>query len=434
MRRQGAGEQVDRHARLDWLDALRGVAVLLVVYEHATDNILRAVRVHLDSWFNPGQAGVFLFFVISGYIVPASLERRGDLRAFWTGRVFRLYPMMLAGMGATLIMLVTGVVSAQSLGVKHGLAAAIASTVMLQDILGLPSVPAVLWSLSYEMIFYLLVSALFVVRWHRFSAAWAVAWAGLAAGLGGLFPLVTLPSLGLGPRRAAVLVVLATVLGVGALVSRRPALVGAGAVVLTGLAAALLVTSGRFPGWFLLSIPALMFAGTALYRAEQGQFSWRVTAPAIGVVFACVMASAWWALSDLSAASLRSTRPWIGTLTLVAVLFVIGMGLRRRRVPRVLVRLGVISYSVYVVHYVVILWMGPVMQRHLHEPVFVQVLWALGFLALSLGISELTHRLVERPAQRLGRRVAQALDGRGRHVRQAPQTDLDVPVVARIGS
>jgi peptidoglycan/LPS O-acetylase OafA/YrhL len=405
--------QSNRHARLDWLDALRGIAVLLVVYEHATDNILRSLRPPTDPWFNFGRAGVFLFFVISGYIVPASLERRGDLRAFWIGRAFRLYPMMLVGTAVTGLLALTGAITTESLGVRNGWAAVAASSVMLQDLLRLPSVPAVLWSLSYEMIFYFLVSALFVVGWHRFSAAWALLLAGVAVGLGGLLPFVTLPSLGLGPRRAAALVVLAAVGGVGAMVTRRAKLVGVGAVLLAGLAAALLVTSDRFPGWFLFSIPALMFAGTALYRAEQGQTSWRFTAPAIGLVFAGVVTSVWWGGMDTAAS-------WVGTLTAVAVLFAAGMALRHRSVPRVLARLGVISYSVYVVHYVLILWLGPIMLRHQHDPVPVQVLWALGFVAGALGISELTHRGIEKPFQRLGRRVTKALDGRKPEVERSP--------------
>jgi peptidoglycan/LPS O-acetylase OafA/YrhL len=39
-----------------------------------------------------GLYGVFVFFMVSGYIVPASLERRGSVRGFWVSRVFRLYP------------------------------------------------------------------------------------------------------------------------------------------------------------------------------------------------------------------------------------------------------------------------------------------------------------------------------------------------------
>jgi peptidoglycan/LPS O-acetylase OafA/YrhL len=33
-----------------------------------------------------------VFFLVSGYIVPASLEHKGDVRSIWVNRVFRLYP------------------------------------------------------------------------------------------------------------------------------------------------------------------------------------------------------------------------------------------------------------------------------------------------------------------------------------------------------
>jgi peptidoglycan/LPS O-acetylase OafA/YrhL len=50
------------------------------------------VRDSVYQWFDPGQYGVFVSFLVSGYIVPASLERRGSVRGFWVSRAFRLYP------------------------------------------------------------------------------------------------------------------------------------------------------------------------------------------------------------------------------------------------------------------------------------------------------------------------------------------------------
>src|SRR5579875_535438 len=78
--------------RLAWLDALRGVAALAVVYDHASYQFLVPVRDVITAWIDPGEFGVFVFFLISGYIVPASLERRGSVRGFWVSRLFRLYP------------------------------------------------------------------------------------------------------------------------------------------------------------------------------------------------------------------------------------------------------------------------------------------------------------------------------------------------------
>jgi peptidoglycan/LPS O-acetylase OafA/YrhL len=53
---------------------------------------------------DPGQYGVFVFFLVSGYIVPASLEHTGSMRSFCVSRVFRLYPLYLFAVGAMLVL------------------------------------------------------------------------------------------------------------------------------------------------------------------------------------------------------------------------------------------------------------------------------------------------------------------------------------------
>src|SRR5687768_11000857 len=81
--------------RQAWLDALRGVAVLAVVFEHLLDPLFPEVRANISPWFNFGQYGVMVFFLVSGYVVPVSLERRGSIAGFWINRVFRLYPLWI---------------------------------------------------------------------------------------------------------------------------------------------------------------------------------------------------------------------------------------------------------------------------------------------------------------------------------------------------
>ena len=99
-------------SRLAWLDALRGFAALCVVFDHGSTLLLLPVRSFLYQWFNFGEYGVFVFFLVSGYIIPASLERKGSLRAFWTSRGFRLYPMYAAAI--VLAAIATGTGSARS--------------------------------------------------------------------------------------------------------------------------------------------------------------------------------------------------------------------------------------------------------------------------------------------------------------------------------
>jgi hypothetical protein len=69
---------------------LRGIAALRVVFDHLTYSAFQPVRDSVYHWFDPGQHGVFVFFLVSGYIVPAPLERKGSVRGFWVSRVFRL--------------------------------------------------------------------------------------------------------------------------------------------------------------------------------------------------------------------------------------------------------------------------------------------------------------------------------------------------------
>src|SRR3954449_3383332 len=85
--------------RMAWLDALRAVAALLVVYAHLSHYLLRGARDVSAEWLHAGPAGVMLFFLVSGYIIPASLERHGNQRRFWIGRFARLYPLYLVVCG-----------------------------------------------------------------------------------------------------------------------------------------------------------------------------------------------------------------------------------------------------------------------------------------------------------------------------------------------
>ncbi len=105
------GSQSCAHAsRLAWLDALRGIAVWGVVLQHLSSYLMTVVHRVVYPPVDLGQYGVMVFFLVSGYIVPASLERRGSVRMFWVIRCFRLYPMFLLALAAASAFAVTGLV------------------------------------------------------------------------------------------------------------------------------------------------------------------------------------------------------------------------------------------------------------------------------------------------------------------------------------
>ncbi|MBO0839095.1 MAG: acyltransferase, partial [Actinobacteria bacterium] len=156
-------------ARLAWLDAVRGFAALCVVFDHAGYHVLLGARAAVYNWFDPGQYGVFVFFLVSGYIVPASLERRGSLRGFWISRAFRLYPLYLLAVAASVIGAANGFGSIKG-AQHHPLTSALAWLLMMPDVLAHNlSVPNVTWTLSFEMVFYLVVAGLFSWKLHRQS-------------------------------------------------------------------------------------------------------------------------------------------------------------------------------------------------------------------------------------------------------------------------
>jgi hypothetical protein len=53
-------------SRLAWLDVLRGVAALAVVFNHFGYFLPPVVKNPVYQWINPGDYGVFVFFLISG--------------------------------------------------------------------------------------------------------------------------------------------------------------------------------------------------------------------------------------------------------------------------------------------------------------------------------------------------------------------------------
>src|ERR1700733_11044068 len=87
------GAASGRRPRLAWLDGMRGIAALCVVYTHFGARVLPTLHAWIYRVFDPGLYGVLVFFLISGYIVPASMERKGSLRTFWVSRLFRLFPL-----------------------------------------------------------------------------------------------------------------------------------------------------------------------------------------------------------------------------------------------------------------------------------------------------------------------------------------------------
>jgi len=397
-------------ARLAWLDALRGFAALCVVFDHGSTLVLRPVRDYLYHTLNLGQYGVFVFFLVSGYIVPASLERKGSTRSFWISRAFRLYPMYAVAIILSVVAYKTH--RGDIAGAEHSRATSIASwLVMMPNMLSGPNVPNVTWTLSYEMVFYLLLAALFSWRVHRHSGAYALTLAIGACALGGVLPMAELQHWGRhgGPSpltvdiTADVLVIAGIVLAL----TGKSVLVKIGASVgaLTGLILATVNQGYPYP-WSGLMILALMFTGTLIYRAERKQVSKLTAAWIAGAVVALTVAAGLLYSAQYHLDHQWQTQ-WVSSIVLAAATFAVGLAVRNRTIPRVAAWLGLVSYSVYLLHPLVFNAYRsiPALHRH-HYGALGQAVTAITLLAVILAASAITYYTVEKPMQRLGRWVA----------------------------
>lgn len=150
--------------RLLAIDGLRGVAAMAVVLFHLSGNLAQDLPSVLPSWiitiFQYGFIGVPIFFVLSGFVISASVRTSGVtlgyLGRFALRRSLRLDPAYWCAMLLAIVMLVVKETilgySVEYPGAKDVLIHAL----YLQDIFSLDyQLSSVFWTLCLEIQFYL---------------------------------------------------------------------------------------------------------------------------------------------------------------------------------------------------------------------------------------------------------------------------------------
>ena len=90
---------LDARRHIDELQSLRGIAALIVAISHTSSiyALPSAARIAIDAVCN-AHAWLIVFFVLSGYVLTGSLQRRGlswkSVEGFYIGRLFRLFPAL----------------------------------------------------------------------------------------------------------------------------------------------------------------------------------------------------------------------------------------------------------------------------------------------------------------------------------------------------
>lgn len=137
------------------LDLLRSIAVLAVLVDHTVGFDGRGLP--FSQWL--GHAGVLAFFVHTSLVLMSSMERDGApttvawVRRFYVRRAWRVYPLALAVVALVLIFRIPpGSVASRYAAVS--LSTGMANLALVQNLAGVPSVLAPLWTLPLELQMY----------------------------------------------------------------------------------------------------------------------------------------------------------------------------------------------------------------------------------------------------------------------------------------
>ena len=381
--RPGAGAQ--QGERIIWLDCLRALAVLLVVWGHifvvgisdpktvslwipsvhdaifgpgspsASPHFLASLAMWVYLGINPGALGVAIFFLVSGFVILRTLDRMSP-SMFLARRAIRILPVCAVAVVATAIF-------ENSLFVSNGapppntLSIVIISSVAMSGFFSVvPTIP-VLWTLTVELLFYALMAA--------------------AAGMvGKRVEFNTLAVLGLA---CLGFVLLVNAPGLQTMLFAEPAL--GKMVYLSELAVYI----------------SFMLIGSMVYRGYSDR---RILAAAAWVTFAGAVFFA----SHFAFGQLKGTHLGIGIADarFAFILFVAALVLNLRGTWTAPIRwIADISYPLYLVHiplgWAVLAWLG--------FAGWGMNVAGLGATAVVLAVAWGMHLGVEQPAHHLGRWV-----------------------------
>jgi peptidoglycan/LPS O-acetylase OafA/YrhL len=361
-------------SKFDYIDALRGIAVLLVVLAH-TPVPSRAVVLN-----QIGSYGVQLFFIVSAFTLFLSLASRAsrDTRPvlfFFIRRVFRIAPAFY--LAAALYLMKDGLgASAWAPDGIHGWQ--IVATLLFLHGWHPLSINAVVpggWSIAVEMNFYLFVPLCFLLVTNVYRAF------GLAVALGALG--VVLDRLAL------------------------PTLLGD------------YVQQPTLFEWFpLLWFPAqacVFPIGFALYFLFDKQ-SGKMSAEPKTVMLVCCGAVATVILWKVHLAqALLPAAFGIGVFAYFVAVY------KPKLVVNPMTRyVGKISFSVYLSHF----WMIALVREHLvplwqdADPYFAAACFYISVLTLTCAVASLTYRFFEVPGQALGAALINYIKGKIRSAQE----------------
>ncbi len=352
--------------RLDFVDCLRGIAILLVFLRHSTEVfILQGTGGRLvyttAKIFNFGELGVVIFFAISGFLIPSSFsggKLDGSVRYIFS-RVFRLYPAFLLSVipsAATHFWMGGRAFSWHEIDIN---------CTMLPRLFGIRLANGAYWTLEVEAAFYLLCLLLFIGGILRESFVFAA----ILLATYCLFETSQMPLFG------------------GLL---NPPLLGTSFMFMLNIGVMCWGALARawWSGERFNPVSAVIFWGFA--------GSWILYRPAVYAIALLQHRPTGLDTNFLSAYG-------IGLAVFLAVVAQGGLHITLLR------WIGRISYSLYLFHGVVIHAFQHLIERHDWLQGYPSDLYTALALVVALALSQASFTLIERPGIRLGRALCDAV-------------------------
>jgi len=352
-------------ARLDFLDALRGIAAAYVVLFH----LVYVGGVTPPAWLwgftRQGGSGVMLFFVVSCFslflTMPARLREEHPRLSFYMHRFFRIAPLFYVWLLASVL------INTYRYNVHNSVSEILQSVFFVFNFVPGNQAGIVMasWTIGVEMLFYAIFPWIYFRTRNLIQASSLV----ICAFVAYFLMAFVLPLLPLSPETAA-----------------------------------------SYENWFVLKdLPVFSFGAVCYFvlahrlRSEPGPH-FRSVGSLLLFAFAYLMiafANGW--VSN----QVFGDNPYAWQAVFYALLLVgLYMNPLRLLVNKVTTFLGTISYSLYLAHARIIVLMQPWfshMQSHHRSPSKTYLLCVAATFLVAVPISYVTYRLIELPGIKAGK-------------------------------
>lgn len=331
------------------IQALRGIAVMLVVFFHLV--VIEAKYGHgtllLPAFFNVGAAGVDIFFVISGFIMATIIRNQfqdfNNIANFAFHRVTRIYPLYWF---FSFLVLIVFLVHPEWVNQSEKHQINILRSFLLLPQAELPLL-AVGWTLIYEIYFYCVI-ALMLFLPERWFLKCIFLWL-LSISLIHYFFDPTSPILAVATNP------LVSEFAMGCLIARA------------------LHSFKRFYNFIILGLGFVLLFG--LFDVYQH----------LNFVAANEMANDW-------------TRVLIfGVPSMFIVYGAVAMELKQLKFPAILVKLGDASYSIYLSHVLVLSALGRIWQKFPFDNLIWHMFALVALVVAVISFGLISHQYLEKP-------------------------------------